>query len=179
MFWTFDRRAIAPMVLFAALTLGGALGARAEGWEDRPVSGESCELLAGQVVSGTCPRSQIPEREEPWLPVIALPDPASTPNCEQLIVVVDNIAVSYCPHVGGRPMSIGFEAPVPLAEAVAVTTVPDYGGPSDILPFQLCFGRENWPTSIALYGPSDNEFVTRASVRAYCCAACGRSADAP
>jgi len=163
-------------LLLAAMLLGGALAVRAEDGdlgEDIPVRGTACELLAEHAFRITCPPKQIPEREDPWLPVIKLPDPEEEPGCEQLVVVVDNIEVTRCPTLGPGGVTLVLDSPAARAPGIAVVAEPDYGGPSDILPFQLCFDRDAWPESITLEGPSAEEYVTAARVRAYCCATCG------
>lgn len=157
--------------LGAALALGGALGARAqEGREDIAVRGTGCELVAEATLEGRCPPRGIPEREEPWLPVVALPDPATT-DCERLAIVVDNITITRCPTVPGAPM-MRLDSPAATGAGIDVATAPDYDGPSDILPFQLCFGPEPWPESITLHAPTSEDVITEARVRAFCCEVC-------
>jgi len=169
------RRTIGRMAcriaLGAALALGGALAANAEeGREDIPVRGSGCVLVAEPAVIGRCPPHVIPEREEPWLPVVELPDPDAM-ACERLAVVVDNIEVTRCPAMPGG-LAIQLDSPAAYGAGIDVAIAPDYDGPSDILPFQLCFGPEPWPESITLRGPTQEDIVTSARLRAFCCETC-------
>lgn len=168
-------RAAAAAALAASLVAGARLGsqaARAGVLEEVPVRGFGCWQVGDSVtITALCPMRAIPEREDPWLPVVELPDPASLPGCAELALVVDNVRITTCPGVP-RPVGFTLGSDRATAEPLSIIAEPDYGGPGDILPFQICLDDGPWPSSVVIRPPDPEQHVIGAVVRTFCCEDC-------